>query len=339
MERNQIAGKCITDLPGGQDLVRFRTGFGQRFIVTVDTEEEFDWRLPLRPSGHTLHSVSRLGKFQEFCEGHGVAPVYLVDYPVAASTLAGDLLRGAVAARKAEIGVQLHPWVSPPFEEDVNEYNSFAGNLPQKLEEAKFLRLRDTITANFGQAPTIYRAGRYGVGPNTAAMLRASGIAIDTSARARFDYSSTGGPNFRDLPVRPWWVDCPGGLMELPLTTVFSGLLRRHGHWLYPNLWRVPQLRGILAHIGLLERIPLTPEGVNTVEVARGIDVAIDEGLPVLVFSFHSPSLQPGHTPYVRSEDDLDAFYDWWRTVFALLAKRQIKPTTIAEIMSSAELA
>lgn len=339
MEVNGLTGHRITDLPTEQDFVRFRADFGQRFIVTVDTEEEFDWRQPLRASGHTLHSVSRLAKFQEFCEGQGVAPVYLVDYPVATSALAGDLLRGAVAAGKAEIGVQLHPWVSPPFDEEVNEYNSFAGNLPQQLEEAKFLKLRDAIAANFGQAPQIYRAGRYGVGPNTAALLRASGIAIDTSARARFDYSSTGGPNFRDLPVRPWWIDQPGGLMELPLTTVFWGLLRQHGHWLYPKLWHVPQLRGLLAHVGLLERIPLTPEGVNRIEVTRGIDIAIDDGLPVLVFSFHSPSLQPGHTPYVRSEADLDAFYDWWRMVFAMLARRNVLPTSVAEIMAATELA
>ena len=320
-------------------MVGFGNDFGQRFLVTVDTEEEFDWRQPLSTSGHTLHSVSRLAKFQSFCENHGVAPVYLVDYPVATSRLAADLLREAVSTGKAEIGVQLHPWVSPPFDEEVNEYNSFAGNLSNQLEEAKFRKLRDTIEANFGQAPRIYRAGRYGVGPQTAAILRRNGIAIDTSVRARFDYSSTGGPNFRDMPVRPWWIDEPGGLMELPLTTVFWGLLRKHGHWLYPKLWRVPKLRGLMAKIGLLERIPLTPEGVNGVEVQRGIDMAIDAALPVLVFSFHSPSLQPGHTPYVRSEDDLDAFYDWWRAVFAILAKQNVRPTTVAQIMAATELA
>jgi hypothetical protein len=35
--------------------------------------------------------------------------------------------------------------------------------------------------------------------------------------------------------------------MELPLTTVFSGLLRRQGPWLFPRLWRVPRLRGAMA--------------------------------------------------------------------------------------------
>jgi sugar phosphate isomerase/epimerase len=101
----------------------------------------------------------------------------------------------------------------------------------------------------------------------------------------------------------------------------------------------MPQLRGALSHLGLLERIPLTPEGVTVDEALRGIDVAIDLGLPVLVFSFHSPSLAPGYSPYVRTEGDLDAFYDWWRAAFECLNRRGVAPTTIAEIMASVVLA
>ena len=94
-------------------------------------------------------------------------------------------------------------------------------------------------------------------------------------------------------------------------------------------------MRGVLARTGLLERIPLTPEGITAEEALRGVDIAIDEGLPVLVFSFHSPSLAPGHTPYVRNEADLDALYDWWRALFTHLEKRGVKPTSVADIMAS----
>jgi hypothetical protein len=87
----------------------------------------------------------------------------------------------------------------------------------------------------------------------------------------------------------------------------------------------------------MLERIPLTPEGVTFEEAIRGIDIALDDGLPVLVLSFHSPSLEAGHTPYVRTEDDLDALYDWWRRVFAYLELRGVKPTTVAGIMAAVE--
>lgn len=326
----------ILSIPGPDDFVQFAPGFGPRFLVTVDTEEEFDWTQPFDRFGHGLSHVPWLGRFQQFCEDQGISPVYLLDYPVACDARVIDALGRAVSDGHAEVGVQLHPWVSPPHEEEINTPNSFAGNLPPALERAKFDGLRRTIEHAFGRAPRIYRAGRYGVGHETAAILTDGGIAIDTSVRARFDYSDQGGPNFRGFPVHPWWIDRPRGLMELPLTTVFCGALRRRGAWLHPALWRAPRLRGALARLGLLDRVPLTPEGVSTAEALRAIDTALADRLPVLVFSFHSPSLRPGHTPYVRDADALDRLYDWWRAVFARLRQHGVAPASVAEIVAAA---
>ncbi len=150
-----MAADRIIDIPPAAAAVRFRADAGQRFLLTVDTEEEFDWGRPLSRTGHSLDTIPRLARFQQFCEGHGVIPIYLVDYPVATSAAAAAILREPIAAGRAEIGVQLHPWVSPPHEEEVTEFNSFAGNLPEPLERAKFTALRDAIEANFGTAPLI----------------------------------------------------------------------------------------------------------------------------------------------------------------------------------------
>lgn len=329
--------RSIADPPPRSALAHFDRSFGQRYLVTVDTEEEFDWLGPLTREGHGIDHVPRLAKFQQFCENEGIAPVYLVDWPIARSARAAEILRAPLAAGKAEIGVQLHPWVNPPFEEELTPHNSFPGNLPRALERSKFDQLCDEIERNFEIAPAIYRAGRYGVGPHTPGMLFARGVAVDSSVRARFDYSAQGGPNFRNHPPAPYWLDDGRRLLELPLTTVFWGLLRRQGEWLFPATWRTPRLRGLLARIGLLERIALTPEGISVEEAIRGIDIALDDGLPLLVFSFHSPSLRPGHTPYVRSEADLDRFYDWWRRVIAYLELRGVPPTTVDEVMHAVQ--
>ena len=337
-EQGHQAPARITAPPLPEARVRFAPGFGQRFIVTVDTEEEFDWAKPFERTGHGLSHVPRLAKFQQFCESFGVAPVYLIDYPIASDPAVTDALGAAVHAGRAEIGIQLHPWVNPPHREDLTVYNSFAGNLPPALERAKLVKLRDTIATAFGDAPRIYRAGRYGVGPATAQILAESGLAIDTSVRSHFDYSSQGGPDFTELPLHPWWVDKVGGLMELPLTTVFSGLLRRQGPWLFPRLWRVPRLRGAMARAGLMNRVPLTPEGVTAAEAIRGIDLSLADGLPILGFSFHSPSLRPGHTPYVRDARQLDQLYDWWRAVFSHLQRCGIKPAGVHDIMQAAQI-
>lgn len=325
----------ITDLPDKTDFARFREDFGQRFLLTVDTEEEFNWNAPFQRIGHRLDHVARLAKFQQFCEGMGVTPVYLVDYPIATSPLAAELLRGPVAGGLAEIGVQLHPWVNPPHDEVINDYNSFAGNLPYELERSKLLTLRDTIAENFQCEPRIYRAGRYGVGRNTGAILREAGIAIDTSVRSRFDYSAQGGRNYRDHPLLPYWTGEDKSLLELPLTTVYTGPLQSIADRIYPAMWRTPRLRGALANLRLMERIPLTPEGITAAEATRAAAKAVNDCLPVLVTSFHSPSLSPGNTPYVCSEDDLDRLYDWWRNLFSYFASRGVKPTTVAEILNS----
>ncbi|WP_428831671.1 polysaccharide deacetylase family protein [Erythrobacter westpacificensis] len=324
----------LLDPPTASSKARFADD-APRFILTVDTEEDFDWDQPLSRDSHDTRHVPKLRKFQQFCENEGVVPIYLVDWPIATSRTAREILREPVLAGRAEIGVQLHPWVNPPFQEEVTQHNSFAGNLPPELEEEKLVALRDAIEENFGIAPLIYRAGRYGLGPNTAQLLAIHGIAIDTSVRPLFDYSSAGGPDYRGHPLHPYWVDEDRTLLELPLTSTFWGMLRRQGDLIYPRLWRMPAMRGVLARLGLLERVPLTPEGVSVEEAIRGIDMALDDGLPMLVLSFHSPSLRPGSTPYVRDDDDLDALYDWWRRIFAYLEQRGVKPSCVRDVMAS----
>jgi hypothetical protein len=137
--------------------VRFREGVGQRFVVTIDTEEEFDWTKPLTRTRHRVDTVSRLRKFQQFCEGFGIVPIYLIDYPVATSELAAELLRDAVLAGRAEVGVQLHPWVNLRMRRRLTNITAFQAT-SLALERAKFLKLHATIADNFGAAPMIYRA-------------------------------------------------------------------------------------------------------------------------------------------------------------------------------------
>ena len=327
----------ITEPPPPGRTARFAPGFGPRVLLTVDTEEEFDWGAPFTRDRHGLTHVPAIARFQAFCEGLGVAPVYLVDWPIATSPEAVAIIGAAVRAGRAEVGIQLHPWVNPPFAEEVCVRNSFAGNLPPELERAKFVALRDRIADAFGTPPLIYRAGRYGLGPATARLLRDAGVPVDSSVRANFDYGSGEGPDYSRHPLAPYWVDGERRLLELPLTTVYWGLLRRQGRWVHPLLGRLPKLTGLFARMGLLERIALTPEGVTADEAVRGIDMALDDGLPLLVLSFHSPSLAVGHTPYVRSDAELAGLYDWLARVYAYLEMRGVKPATVAEVLAAAE--
>jgi hypothetical protein len=296
------------------------------FVVFGDLEEEFDWGKPFSREAIATTAVAALPAANRRFVEAGVVPTYVCGYPVAATPESRD----AVAAMECDIGAHLHPWVTPPHDEAVSVANSFAGNLPEPLERAKLALLTDTLEAAFGRRPTIYRAGRYGVGPNTHRILADLGYRVDASVRARFDYGAEAGPDFTDHPIDPYWLD--NGLLTLPLTTSLAGPL---GRW--PGLTRVSRLRGALARSGLLNRIPLTPEGVPLAEARQAIETELDRGTRIFSLSFHTPSLVPGHTPYVRDAADLRAFWAWWDGVFDLFARRGVTPVRAPDILAAAK--
>jgi len=330
-----MATGSMLDVPPAGRTAAFAPGFGQRVLLTVDTEEEFDWNGPFRRDGYGLSHIAAIPRFQRLCEGLGAHPVYLVDWPIVTDPAAVAVIGDAVRRGTAEVGVQLHPWVNPPFTEAVCEHNSFAGNLPRDLEAAKFGVLRDAVEAAFGAAPLIYRAGRYGLGPHTAEMLKAAGVRLDSSVRSLFDYSHQGGPDYSNHPLAPYWADPERSLLELPVTSAYLGPLRQLGPIIHRVQRHVPTFFSGFSRLRLLERIALTPEGVSSQEALRGVDRALASHLPLLVLSFHSPSLAPGNTLYAPDEAAVEALYDWFSQVYAEFARRGVRSTTVAEIIAA----
>lgn len=318
-------------------LVSWPESFGTRFTIFVDTEEEFDWSAPLRREACATTAIRALPDAHRRFADRGVPLTYLVDYPIATSPEAIAVLGALTDDGRSEIGTQLHPWVNPPFEMDIREYNGFAGNLPLHLEEAKLVALTDAIERNFGRRPRVYRAGRYGVGPATPALLDRMGYRIDSSMRAGYDYSAQGGPDFTRIGNHGFRFGPGGRMIELPLTTVFLGLARRRGAAMYRMLGKVPFGRALAARSGVLSRVALTPEDMPVGEAMEAVRVAVGEGVRVLNLSFHSPSVEPGHTPYVRDARDLAAFHGWWDQVLALLDRLGVRAATVADLLAATD--
>lgn len=323
------AGGFRPAMPDARAFVTWPDAFGQRFTIMVDTEEEFDWSAPFSRDARSVTATAAIPEAAARFAGHGAALTYLVDHPIATDPAAIDRLRSVLADGRSAVGAQLHPWVNPPFDEAVDARNSFAGNLPRALEAAKLDALTGAIADAFGRRPIVYRAGRYGIGPDTASLLAERGYRFDSSIRARYDYRAGGGPDFRAVGNDAFRI---GGLVELPLTTVFTGAARRAGAMLHPVASRVPHAAGALARARLLSRVALTPEDMPLAEALEAIRIAIGEGLALLNFAYHSPSLVPGHTPYVRDESDLRSFWTWWDAVLALLDRHGIRYATLDEI-------
>ena len=291
-------------------IARLPHGQSPLLSVVVDTEEEFDWAKPLTRERTGVGHIRSQLRAQNVYARFGLRPTYVIDYPVATQPAGFEPLQEWAQAGACEIGTHLHPWVSPPFDEPVNNRNSYPGNLPASLERAKLRHLTEAIEQRFGRRPTVYRAGRYGYGPNTATILAELGYQVDTSVVPRTDFGPDEGPDFSDCGIDPSWIDRKGGLLEVPLSVGWTGLLAAAGPWLQPfcRTQHAQKLRlpGMLARAGLFERIRLSPEGITFDELRRLTLALFARGYRVFNFSYHSPSLEPGHTPYVRSADDLD---------------------------------
>ncbi len=322
--------------PDPDQFFAWPADFGQRYTIFVDTEEEFDWSAPFDRKARSVTAAAAIPDATRRMGDLGAPLTFLIDHPIATDPAAVAAILRAVEDGVSAVGTQLHPWVNPPFDEPVCVGNSFAGNLPRDLERAKLGILTDAITTAFGRRPQIYRAGRYGLGPNTLRLLVEHGYRIDTSMRARYDYSRAGGPDYSAVGNDAFVAD-KGGLVELPLTTVYTGGLRGQGPRLNSLTARAPRLTGMLVRTGLLTRVALTPEDMPLIDALEAVRVVAGEGLPLLNLSFHSPSLVPGHTPYVRDAAQLAAFWRWWDTILALLDARGVRSASAAELLTAVE--
>lgn len=281
-------------------------------VVVVDTEAEFNWeaRGPRRAIGVT--SVKCQDRAQQIFDRYRVTPTFVLDYPVSTTPASYELIRDLHRAGACEIGAHLQPWDNPPLVEPMTEENSYPGNLPFELEREKLVQLTGAIEQNIGVRPRIYKAGRYGVGRATAPILAELGYEIDVSVVPGTDLTCKFGPNFSHCGASPYWFGKDSALLEIPLSIGYTGLLADTGTIAYTltmsERLKALHVPGILARLGLVERITLTPEGVSFEEQRRLTRALLRKGHRVFNLTYHSPSLAPGNTPYVRNAADLSAF-------------------------------
>ncbi len=282
--------------------------------IIVDAEEEFHWGRPVSARNNATSSIRYQKRAHEVFSCYDARPTYLVTYPIASDPSAAAVLREYLADGRCDIGAQLHPWVTPPFDSETEEWLSFPGNLPPALEREKLHRLTEAVRDTFNVQPTVYKAGRYGLGPSTAGLLEDEGFLVDTSLIPRTRYTEAGGPDYSAFDYGPFWFGARRRLLELPVTRALTGLMADRMPSIYDMVERKPfralHIAGVLARPGLLERITLSPEGSDLAAMLRLTRALLKRGERIFTLSYHSPSLEPGNTPYVQTHRDLAVFLD-----------------------------
>jgi hypothetical protein len=294
--------------------------------VLIDAEEDFDWQRPVHGTDYDLGCMRHLSDLQSILGAYGAAPTYLLTYPVLQDAAIVAALRGRLARGQCAVGIQLHTWVTPPFGETAEVRNSFGANLSAAHEEQKLLALMALFRDRFGEDPRVFRAGRYGLGQNTPALLEKHGFRIDTSLAPCTSFGDEEGPDFSTDDFAAFWFGHSRPLLELPLCRSIVGwggqAAARAYRWLAAMQPQRHILPGLLAWSRCAERITLSPEGNDSDAVGRLVASLLGRGQKVLALSLHSSSLSIGQNPYVRSRADLHGFYDQLSAIMDMLAGR-----------------
>jgi hypothetical protein len=291
--------------------------------LVVDAEEDFDWDAPQRDTSYSTACMRQTATLHQILGAWGIVPTYLLTYPVLQDEDVIALLRGQLERGQCEVGLQLHPWITPPFAEDLSHENSFLGNLDRNVEERKLLTLKARFEDVFAMPPLVFRAGRYGISARTPGLVEKHGLTVDTSIAPRTNFQDEGGPDYRTVDYRPFWFGRDRDLLELPLCRGIVGWGGRLASRAY-EIAGSAMLAGthataIVTRARFAERITLSPEGNDILAMRRLIGRLVARGDQILSLSFHSSSLHAGRNPYVRSKAELHRFYDALSSTIAYL--------------------
>lgn len=289
-----------------------------QLVVVIDTEEEFDWNAPADRNKTGVTAMDYIYRAQDIFDEYNITPCYVVDYPVVSQDHGSRALKKIFNDGRCEIGAHLHPWVSPPLDEEMLPENTFPGNLDADLEREKLQVLTDQIELVFGCRPTSYKAGRYGVGPNTAKILSDLGYQTDLSLCPPVDYSDQKGPDFSGCHAEPFWFGENNSLLEIPISGAFVGWAGAFAKPIYNFGMKFKQFKlpGIFSRLSLVDRLMLSPEGFTSEDHIKLTLFLYSRGVRTFTWSFHSPTVVPGHTSYVQNEQQLEQFLGTFRTYF-----------------------
>ena len=182
------------------------------------------------------------------------------------------------------------PGVNPPFCEELSRSNMYPGNLTRDAEAAKLAELTAAIEQSFGNRPLMYKAGRYGVGPNSSDILEEQGFEVDLSVCPPWDHSADGGPDFSAARCEPYWFGNTRQMLEIPISGAYVGWLGGLSDSAYrvattPSLQPL-RLPGILARLRAVDRLMLSPEGHTFAEHTKLTQFLLDQGVRTFTWSF-----------------------------------------------------
>jgi hypothetical protein len=311
------------------------------FIITIDTEGDNVWK---RHKDVTTANARFLPRFQSVCEDFGFKPTYLVNYEMAIDPYFQEFGRAVLITDKAEIGLHVHPWYSPPdgviF--DNGSEHIYLYELSDEMLYAKIDYLTKLLIDLFDVQPISHRAGRWGFDERVARALVEMGYLVDCSVTPGVSWrkhkgaaDGKGGPDYFYFPQLPYFLDLncvknSGGspMLEVPVTVKpnYHLALQKFHHAIEDHLIAKAFRRIIGPPYNWLR-----PDGRNIEAMVSLVDWAVQQQFPVLEFMLHSSELMPGGSPIFKTAEQIECLYQDLRKLFAYLTRFGAVGMTLAE--------
>jgi hypothetical protein len=306
--------------------------------ITIDTEED-NWSD--YNSEPVLSNIGKLTELQSLFDKYDVKPTYLISYPVATDKNSISILRKILDRDRCEIGAHLHPWNTPPFEEEKTVKNTMLFNLSKELQYRKLESLHQKIVENFKMVPITFRSGRWGFDQTVAENIHRLGYKVDTSVSPYLNWKNYHGPDFSNRSPMPQILRMgPSGsadssILEVPATIGFlqdnyercnarmnaiSGSALRHF-----------RLIGILDKLKIINKVWLSPESDDAGKMIRLAESVKRNKYPILNMFFHSPSLQHGLTHFTKTKEEEKELTSRIEKFLEYTAISNIEPITMSE--------
>jgi hypothetical protein len=313
------------------------------FLVTIDTEGDNLWA---RPRTVTTENARFLPRFQQLCESHELRPTYLTTWEMAESPAFRELAVDAISRDRAEIGMHLHAWSTPPhapLTADDRVHMPYLIEYSRAQMGAKIKALTEKLEDTFGVAVTSHRAGRWGFDATYARLLADNGYRVDCSVTPNVSWASSpgdprrsGGPDYAGFPTAAYRLDlddirassASSRLVEVPVTT-FPQRHRPRIEWTRRRFGRSTLAVRIIDRL-FPRALWLRPDGRNGHGLPSLLQTARSERRDFVQFMLHSSELMPGGSPRFRTSEGVECLYADLERLFAA-AHGKFRGRTLSE--------
>jgi hypothetical protein len=292
-------------------------------LVGIDTEGDNQWSADAR-AHQRFENIYALPALHALFRSHGVRPTYLITYPVAQDHRSAQVLKGFLDEGTSEIGAHHHAWETPPCTADDVKRHPYALQLSESQFTDQVATLSQSIHDAVGQRPLSYRSGRFGFSVSHVPALEKAGYRVESSIAPLFYEAHKGGPDFVEAPNAPYFLAYDNAtaagtsnLLELPVS---AALHRRMPAWLQYQWARAPfnyTAKRVLRKAGLARLMWLRPSYSSFEDMCALARRLKDDRVPLLNVIFHSSEIIVGGSPYNRTTQELEAFFDRLSRFFA----------------------